>query len=103
MSDIESGSEQDALLSRPEDDDHDLLTYGEVGARLSEEIQAEQDELAGWESRLAAGEQVLPELERCAARLASLRDALSRNRRQPITDDNFERFFGFRGQAQRNT
>lgn len=94
---------EEPVIPRPDEDDHDLLTYGEVAARLSEEIAAEAARLREWEDRAAAGEPIDDSRDRCAQRLAQLREALARNRRQPITDANFERFFGFKGQARRNT
>jgi hypothetical protein len=93
----------EAVQAREDEDDYDLLTYGEAGARVTEEIAAEKARLADWESRLAAGEDVADRRDRSARRLELLRDAASRNSRQPITDENFERFFGYRGSAKRNT
>lgn len=93
----------EAVIARLDEDDHDLLTYGEVAARLSEEIAAESQRLRELHARAAAGQPVVEELDRSARRLVQLRDALGRNRRQPISDANFERFFGFKGQARRNT
>jgi hypothetical protein len=87
------------LLERPADGDHDLLTYGEAGVRLQTEIQALRDELARLEGALEARR----DLESARSRLALLEDAAQRNARQPITDDNFEAFFGYRGTARRNT
>jgi hypothetical protein len=87
------------LLERPADEDHDLLTYGEAGVRLQTEIQALRDELA----RLEGTPEARRDLESARSRLALLEDAAQRNARQPITDDNFEAFFGYRGTARRNT
>ena len=89
------------LLERPADEDHDLLTYGEAGVRLQNEIQALRDEVARLEVEAAPG--VTELLEAARARLTLLEDAAQRNARQPITDDNFEAFFGYRGTARRNT
>ncbi|MDT7548553.1 MAG: hypothetical protein QOE84_947 [Actinomycetota bacterium] len=91
------------VLAREDEDDYDLLTYGEAGARVSQEIAAERNRLADWEARLAAGEDVADSRDRSAHRLELLRDAAKRNARQPITDENFERFFGYSGHAKRNT
>jgi hypothetical protein len=91
------------VLAREDEDDYDLLTYGEAGARVTEEIAAEKARLADWESRLAAGEDVAAQRDHSARRLELLRDAARRNARPPITDENFERFFGYRGSAKRNT
>jgi hypothetical protein len=87
-------------VERPEDDDHDLLTFGEAGARLEIEIRtlsARLRELEGTQPRDEAA------IEAATARLAALRDSAERNRAQPINDDNFERFFGYPGKARRNT
>jgi hypothetical protein len=71
--------DDDQPLTREAEDDYDLLTFGEAGARLDHEIRVQR------------------------ARLASLRDAAARNARQPITDENFTKFFGYEGRARRNT
>jgi hypothetical protein len=87
-------------VERPEDDDHDLLTFGEAGARLEIEIRtlrALLRELEGTQPRDDAA------IESAAARLAALQDGAERNRAQPINDGNFEKFFGYPGQARRNT
>ena len=84
-------------LERPDDDDHDLLTYGEAGARLHEEIESQQQHLARLQ---AAG---APGVEEAEKRLKLLLGAAERNARQPINDENFERFFGYRGTARRST
>ena len=88
-------------LERPADEDHDLLTYGEAGVRLQNEIRALRDEVARLEVEGAPG--VTEPLQATRARLTLLEDAAQRNARQPITDDNFEAFFGYRGTARRNT
>lgn len=88
-------------LERPVDEDHDLLTYGEAGVRLQAEIRALRDEVARREVEGAPG--ATGPLEAARARLDLLEDAARRNARQPITDDNFEAFFGYRGTARRNT
>ncbi|ROO87476.1 hypothetical protein EDD29_5084 [Actinocorallia herbida] len=61
---------------RPRDaeDDHDLLTFGESGARLREEIALAEGRLAA----LPAG----AERGGLEAHLAALRQALARNTRQ---------------------
>jgi hypothetical protein len=81
-----------------DEDDHDLLTFGEAGERLRMEIRAAQDRVAELEadSPDAAG------LGEARARLSALREAAQRNSAQPINDDNFERFFGYPGRAKRN-
>lgn len=94
---------EETVLAREDEDDYDLLTYGEAGARVTGEIAAEKARLGEWDARLAAGEDVSVEREKSARRLELLRDAARRNARQPITDENFERFFGYPGTAKRNT
>jgi hypothetical protein len=99
----EHGPSPDGVLAREDEDDHDLLTYGEVGARVSEELAAQRDRIDALERRAAAGEHVDDALSAARRRLALLSDAAARNSRQPINDENFERFFGYKGQARRNT
>ncbi|WP_114203263.1 acyl-CoA synthase [Janibacter anophelis] len=81
---------------REDEDDHDLLTYGEVRVRIHEEVVAQRAvvadlEAAGRDSALAR------------RRLDALVDAANRNSRSRINDDNFEKFFGYRGTPRRNT
>jgi hypothetical protein len=94
---------EDVVLAREDEDDYDLLTYGEAGARVTQEIAAEKARLEEWDRRLGAGEDVQEHRDHSARRLELLRDAAARNARQPITDENFEKFFGYRGTAKRNT
>jgi len=83
---------------RENEDDYDLLTFGEVAARLDAEIRA----LAARVAQLAAEEK--PEqLAQARERLAQLREAAARNSRQPISQENFARFFGYEGKPRRNT
>jgi hypothetical protein len=87
-------------VERPEDDDHDLLTFGEAGARLEIEIRtlrARLQDLQGAQPRDDAAVTAATE------RLAALQESAERNRAQPINDENFESFFGYPGQARRNT
>jgi hypothetical protein len=83
---------------RPPDDDHDLLTYGEAGVRLHEEAHAVRTLIASLDENIQARE-----VQRARQRLAALEEAIERNQRQPINDENFERFFGYQGTARRNT
>jgi hypothetical protein len=80
-----------------DEDDHDLLTFGEAGERLRLEIAAARDDVA----RLAAAGETA-DLTKAQARLAALRAAADRNSAQPINDANFEKFFGYPGKAKRN-
>lgn len=76
---------------RPETDDYDLLTFGEVAARLSEELAqatTELDELRG-EAR--------PDSERMGRveqRIALLKRSLDRYRQEQRTNESFTRRFG---------
>jgi len=81
-----------------DEDDHDLLTFGEAGQRLRLEIRAAQARVAEIE---AAGRHAA-DLREARARLSALREAAQRNSAQPINDDNFENFFGYPGKARRN-
>ncbi|TAM64524.1 acyl-CoA synthetase [Mycobacterium sp.] len=95
----EAGSESANPSRRKlDEDDHDLLTFGEAGERLRMEISGAQARIAELEAAgpNAAG---LPEAR---ARLSALLEAAQRNSAQPINDENFERFFGYPGKAKRN-
>lgn len=87
----------DAGRDRVDEDDHDLLTFGEAGERLRIEIAAAAREV----QRLARSGPV-EALEKARARHDALRSAASRNSAQPINDANFEKFFGYPGKAKRN-
>lgn len=80
-----------------DDDDHDLLTFGEAGERLRLEVAAAAREV----SRLRQ-DGPLEALEKAESRLEALRSAAVRNSAQPINDANFEKFFGYPGKAKRN-
>lgn len=84
-----------AAPRRDADDDHDLLTYGEAAVRLHEEIVAQRavvESLQGDDPQLVGAQR----------RLQLLEDAADRNFRSRINDDNFERFFDYRGKAKRS-
>lgn len=83
---------------KTDEDDHDLLTFGEVGERLRLEIAAATDDV----ERLLTHGNRPEELRKAGARLAALQLAASRNAAQPINDANFEKFFGYPGKAKRN-
>ena len=87
-------------VERPEDDDHDLLTFGEAGARLEIEIRTLRAHLRELEGASPRDDTAIAG---ATARLAALRDSAERNRAQPINDENFEKFFGYPGKARRNT
>jgi hypothetical protein len=80
-----------------DEDDHDLLTFGEAGERLRLEVASAAQEV----TRLRH-DGPTDRLEKAEARLEALRSAASRNSAQPINDANFEKFFGYPGKATRN-
>jgi hypothetical protein len=87
----------DAGRDKVDEDDHDLLTFGEAGERLRIEISA-----AAREVQRLQQSGPLDALDKAEVRLAALRSAAARNSAQPINDANFERFFGYPGKAKRN-
>ena len=87
----------DSDRDKVDEDDHDLLTFGEAGERLRLEIAAAAREVEGLKQ---SGP--LEALEKAQARLEALRSAAARNSAQPINDANFEKFFGYPGKAKRN-
>jgi hypothetical protein len=86
-----------AAREKVDEDDHDLLTFGEAGERLRIEIAAAADEVQRLQLSGSASD-----LERASTRLEALRSAAARNSAQPINDANFEKFFGYPGKAKRN-
>jgi hypothetical protein len=87
----------DAGRDKVDEDDHDLLTFGEAGERLRVEIAAAAREVQRLQQSGPA-----EALEKPRARLDALRSAAARNSAQPINDANFEKFFGYPGKAKRN-
>ena len=86
-----------AAREKVDEDDHDLLTFGEAGERLRLEVAAAEAEVTRARS---AGD--ADELVKAEARHQALRSAAVRNSAQPINDANFEKFFGYPGKAKRN-
>nr|WP_090342203.1 acyl-CoA synthetase [Mycolicibacterium malmesburyense]CRL72602.1 hypothetical protein CPGR_02366 [Mycolicibacterium malmesburyense] len=97
MSDAGSSEGSDTTRKRIDEDDHDLLTFGEVGERLRIEIVSARAAVAEAET---GGDSAA--LERARARLSSLESAAKRNSAGRINDENFEKFFGYSGSAKRN-
>jgi hypothetical protein len=87
----------DAGRDKVDEDDHDLLTFGEAGERLRIEIAEAAREVG----RLRQSGPI-EALDKAQARLEALRSAAARNTAQPINDANFEKFFGYPGKAKRN-
>jgi len=81
---------QPELVGRNEaDDDYDLLTYGEVAARLSEELAAVSERIAELE-----GSADRSELQALRDRLALLTATKHRYEQQAQTADVFMKRFG---------
>lgn len=86
-----------AAREKVDEDDHDLLTFGEAGERLRLEVAAAAREVNRLRQDGPAGA-----LGKAVSRLEALRSAAIRNSAQPINDANFEKFFGYPGRAKRN-
>jgi hypothetical protein len=78
-------------VERPDDNDHDLLTFGEAGARLQIEIRGMRERVEELAGASPADEKALTAAR---SRLSALEEGARRN---------FERFFGYPGKARRNT
>jgi hypothetical protein len=92
--------EEEGALAREDEDDYDLLTFGEAGARLDHEVRSLKRTVAELEKTTGEDDS---QLQRSRARLEALIGAQARNARQPINDENFTKFFGYEGKARRNT
>ncbi|GAB2983007.1 hypothetical protein LWP59_17175 [Amycolatopsis acidiphila] len=95
-----SQADEEITVERPDEDDYDLLTFGEAGARLEIEIRTMRARVRRLEEATPPDEDAL---RGARERLAALEEGAERNRAQPINDENFERFFGYPGKARRNT
>lgn len=76
---------------RPETDDYDLLTFGEVAARLAEELAEATGQLARVRARTPSD---TDEIARIEGRIALLRESGDRYRREQQTNESFTRRFG---------
>nr|WP_225601154.1 acyl-CoA synthetase [Mycobacterium avium] len=92
----ERSSPDGGAREKIDEDDHDLLTFGEAGERLRAEIAATAARVAELQ-RLGDRDA----LATATARLTALRAAAKRNAADPINDANFESFFGYPGKAKR--
>ena len=81
----------DGLVPRPDDADYDLLTFGEVAARLSEELAQERAQLA--QARSAATPDT-DRIDRLEKRIALLQRSAERYRAEKDTNETFRRRFG---------
>jgi hypothetical protein len=82
---------------RPDADDYDLLTFGEAGARLVEEIARERRRLDQLQAAGADGGQ----LASVRQRIGDLREAADRQQAAAAEQADFERFFGYDPKANR--
>jgi hypothetical protein len=87
----------DAPVERPEDDDYDLLTFGEAGARLAEEIAKGNRTLRELTEANASED----ELATTRARIADLEAAVERQKAAALDTTDFQRFFGYDPKAAR--
>lgn len=78
-------------VQRPDTDDYDLLTFGEVAARLSEELDAELKELQRIRSRAGVEPDTIRRLEE---RIDLLRSSGERYSREASAKDSFTKRFG---------
>jgi hypothetical protein len=86
------GSGEDVIVERPDDEDHDLLTFGEAGARLSEEVIKQQRII----ERLREGDASNEILAAAQGRLDALERARARNSPPSLDDLKSSGFFGRR-------
>lgn len=77
--------------SRPESDDYDLLTFGEVAARISEELAEAAERLERLRGETPANDD---EVRRLEDRIAVLRSSAGRYRQEQQTNTSFTRRFG---------
>ena len=80
-------------LRNEDDDDHDLLTYGEVGARLTEEIADQEARVNALTEQFGDSE---PTVVEAATRLRLLQEATERNANSPANLQRFEAAFGYK-------
>jgi hypothetical protein len=79
------------LVERPDSDDYDLLTYGEVAARMSELLVSETTALAALQ---AAPEPDPAAIDLLEARIAQLTESKLRYEHQSETAATFMKRFG---------
>jgi hypothetical protein len=88
---VEIGVGDEVLIERPEDDDYDLLTYGEVAARLSGVLADERQRLADLLADNASDGVAVAAQE---ARIAELLASRERYEHQAATAEMFMKRFG---------
>lgn len=82
--------DDDVVVDRPEDEDHDLLTFGEAGARLEEEVEKQRRTV----ERLREGGAEQSVLDRAQRRLETLQHARERNSPPSLDGLRSSGFFG---------
>jgi hypothetical protein len=85
-------SDESTPLAPPDEDDHDVLTFGLAGNRLENEIRSVRAEIGC--AGTSSDDVRLKELH---SRLQLLEEAAHRNAAPPLSDATFEKFFGYRG------
>lgn len=90
---VRDDGHDDIVVERPDDDDHDLLTYDEAGARLVEEIARQERRVEQLRASGAPSDQI----EAADRRLDGLRAAQVRNRKPSLDDMRSSGFFGEQG------
>jgi hypothetical protein len=80
----------DPVIERADDEDYDLLTFGEAGARLTEEVAKQRAVI----DQLRAGQAQADIVERAEQRLSMLRAAVERNRKPSLDEMRRSGFFG---------
>lgn len=83
----------DVVVARPDDDDYDLLTFGEAGARLAEEVIKQQRHVDRLRESGAEPDQIAD----AEHRLGVLQQAQERNRKPSLDELRQSGFFGRRG------
>jgi hypothetical protein len=78
-------------VERPDADDYDLLTYGEAGARLVEEIRRKTAELRALEAEGSDDDAIAAVKQR----IADLGAAVDRQRVAAAERADFTKFFGY--------
>ena len=95
MADGGTPGPEPTVAARPEESDYDLLTYGEAGARLVENIASERqrlDDLRAAAARGAPGPaaaELTATVTAAEARVAALEDAKARLDQSRIDDSSF--------------
>jgi hypothetical protein len=90
-------TDEPQIVERPEDEDYDLLTYGEVAARLSEVLAEERQRLDDLRAAVPSDPSAVAVQE---ARIAGLIAGRDRYAQQAATAETFMRRFGLQPRAR---